>query len=77
MEEVREMKKKKVLAPKTSKPKKRYLHVAISAEVMGEWVRFRKARSMFRGPLEEHALVRFMEENSRLPSVSVRPELSE
>ena len=44
----------------------RWLHVPISRPAMAEWVKFRRALGMVRGPLEEKALDEYRKNHSTL-----------
>ena len=54
----------------------RFLHVEISPAVAGAWRKFRDKKSMKRGPLEERALVEYME-NHKNESAPGRPEIND
>jgi hypothetical protein len=66
--------KKKAEAKPAPKSPIRFLHVEISTGVMDKWVKFRNARRLKRGPLEEQALVDFM---SAHDGAHAKPEVTE
>jgi hypothetical protein len=55
----------------------KFMHVEISSAILVAWKKFRKSQGMFRGPLEERALVEYMERhgsNGGKPSKEEAPK---